>query len=69
MIKKVSKSAPNVLSMISIKKISVSFATMMKKKKYKIKSMLWNIKQIHVVYAMVTCMKMVYVFIVTINYI
>jgi hypothetical protein len=53
-----------------MKKISAYFATMKKKEKYRIIKILRNGKKNHVVNAVIlTCMKMVYVFIVTINYI
>ena len=65
---------------MSIKIISAYYALIKKKKdknmkekdkyKYKIQNMLWDRKQNNVVNAVIlTCMKMVYVFIATINYI
>ena len=55
---------------MSIKMISVYSALIKKEKdkyKYKIQNMLWDRKQNHAVNAMVACMKMVYVFFVSIN--
>ena len=51
-----------------MKKISAYFAKMIKKNKYKIIRILWDWKQNHVANAMILMyIKMVYVFIVTIN--